>query len=30
MKKELEVFDYANIIMKAVKSDVLLTTKIRC
>ena len=27
MKKEIEVFDYANIIMKAVKSGVLLTTK---
>ena len=27
MKKEIEVFDYANVIMKAVKSGVLLTTK---
>ena len=28
MKKEIEVFDYANIIIKAVKNGVLLTTKI--
>lgn len=27
MKKEIEIFDYSNIIMKAVKSGVLLTTK---
>ncbi len=27
MKKEIEVFDYSNIIMKAVKNGVLLTTK---
>lgn len=27
MKKEIEVFDYANEIMRAVKTGVLLTTK---
>lgn len=28
MKKEIEVFDYANEIMRAVKTGVLLTTKV--
>jgi len=28
MKKEIEVFDYINVIMKAVKTGVLLTTKV--
>lgn len=28
MKREIEVFDYANEIMKAVRTGILLTTKV--